>query len=298
MPELPELEIVRRILTDRLVGRRIEAVTVSPLGGPLIVRDLTGVGLVNALSQATIDEITRRGKFILINFTSHTYTLAVNPKLSGRLQLCPPAAKKAGPVHVTLSFHGPEQELRYIDRKKMGQLYLTEDLAQIPNFQKMGPEALEVSLAEFRQRLSTFRGEIKGILVRGRCVAGIGNAYADEILWHARLHPYRKRPTLTEPDIGRLYHAMRTTLQEATEAVGEAMGENIHLKPRDFFAVHTRGGHPCPACGTAISAITANQRITNFCRSCQPGGLFPGMEPTQTQDEPESGARSNPGQWD
>jgi formamidopyrimidine-DNA glycosylase len=115
------------------------------------------------------------------------------------------------------------------------------------------------------------------VLTRGEFVAGIGNAYADEILWAARLHPYRKRTRLTPEEVDRLFAAMRTTLTEAVEKVREEMQENIHLKPREFMAVHMKTGEPCPRCGTPISLIGANQRITNFCRSCQPGGLIKGM---------------------
>ena len=141
----------------------------------------------------------------------------------------------------------------------------------------MGPEPFDVTLEEFRRRLKPFRGEIKGILTRGQFVAGIGNAYADEILWTARLHPYRKRTQLTGEEIERLYDAMRSTLSEAVDKVRLEMQDNIHLKPRDFMAVHMKTGQPCPRCGTPISLVGANQRITNFCRSCQPGGLIKGM---------------------
>lgn len=277
MPELPELEVVREVLTRRLVSRRIEAVTVAPKGGPIVVRDLTGHGFAERLTGAEIQAVARRGKFLLFTLSPSGLVLAVNPKLTGRFQLCPPGAKKAGPVHVTLHFRRPEEELRYVDQKTMGQMYLTGDLADIPTFDEMGPDALEVSLEDFRQRLRSFRGEIKGILIRAPFVAGIGNAYADEILWQARLHPYRRRTSLSPEETVRLFEAMRTTLQQATAKVREEMGDDIHLKPRDFFAVHLRSGLACPRCGTTISAITANQRVTNFCRTCQPGGLIRGM---------------------
>jgi formamidopyrimidine-DNA glycosylase len=141
----------------------------------------------------------------------------------------------------------------------------------------MGPEPFEIPLDEFRTRLGRYRGEIKGILTRGEFVAGIGNAYADEILWAARLHPYRKRTQLTSAEIERLYDAMQTTLRNAIEQARAEMGEAIHLEPRDFLAVHMKSGEPCPRCGTPISLVGANQRITNFCRVCQPGGLIQGM---------------------
>jgi formamidopyrimidine-DNA glycosylase len=201
----------------------------------------------------------------------------VNPKLTGRLQLSPPGGKKAGPVHVTLQLEGVEQELRYVDQKRMGQLYLTDELSRVPTFDQLGPEPLQDSMEAFGKRLQRFRGEIKGVLSREQFLAGIGNAYADEILWQARIHPYRKAASLTPAEIEALYHAVRTVLLESIDKVREAMGEDIHLKPRDFFAVHMRGGESCPRCGTRISDIRALQRITNFCRTCQPGGLIRGM---------------------
>lgn len=277
MPELPELEVVREVLTRRLSRRAITRVTVAPKGGPIVVRDLTTRGFTACLEGAVVDQVERRGKFLTFHFTGDRPWLVANPKLTGRFQLCAPDVKKAGPVHVTLHFESPQEELRYIDTKTMAQLYLTDALEAIPTFAEMGPDALDVSLAAFHKRLRAFRGEIKGILIRAPFVSGIGNAYADEILWHARLHPYRKRTSLTDAEIDQLYESMRATLLEATVKVRSEMGEDIHLKPRDFFAVHMRSGQPCPRCGTTISAVTANQRITNFCRTCQPGGLIRGM---------------------
>jgi formamidopyrimidine-DNA glycosylase len=282
VPELPELEVVREVLARRLQGRRIERVTLAPKGGPIIVRDLTCLGFIDQVAGSVVASIERRGKLILFalqrpDAPAPALHLAVNPKLTGRLQLCPPGTKKAGPVHLTLSFDSPSLELRYIDSKIMGQVYLTRDLGLIPTFNDMGPDALEISLQEFHERLRPFRGEIKGILTRASFIAGIGNAYADEILWEARLHPYRRRTSLDAEEIDRLYQAMRNVLLSATETVRREMGEETHLKPRDFFSVHMRDGQPCPRCGTPVSSVTANQRITNFCRTCQPGGLIRGM---------------------
>jgi formamidopyrimidine-DNA glycosylase len=276
MPELPELENVREVLARRLVRRAILRVTIDPKGGPIVVRDLSGRGFAAALAGERIESIQRRGKYLMFRLAPSQLWLVANPKLTGRFQLCAPGEKKAGPVHVTIYFAQPEEELRYVDQKKMGQLYLSETLEDIPLYAAMGPEALDVSADEFAARLRTFRGEIKGILVRAEFLAGIGNAYADEILWAARLHPYRKRTSLTQDEVRALYQAMRSVLETAIEKVRLEMGDQVHLKPRDFFAVHMRGGLACPRCGTAISSVTANQRITNFC-ACQPGGLIRGM---------------------
>lgn len=277
MPELPELEIICEVLTRRVVGRKIASVMVAPKGGPIIIRNLINLKFEEILTGKRVISASRRGKYILLNLDPERIILAINPKLTGRLQLAQPGAKKAGPVHITFHFSDPDEELRYVDQKKMGQVYLTHDLSLIPMFDKLGPEALEIAREEFRSRLRSYRGEIKGILTRGSFIAGIGNAYADEILWSARLHPYRKRPSLEQQEVDRLYDALRAVLHEAIQEVRGRMGDEIHRKPRDFFAVHMKHGEGCPRCSTRISLITANQRITNFCRTCQPGGLFRGM---------------------
>lgn len=282
MPELPELEVVREVLERRVVGRNIEAVTVAPRGGPLVVRDLTHRGFAESLTGANLASVFRRGKFLVLCLEPGGLFLAVNPKLTGRLQLCPPDAKQAGPTHVRLHFDQPHEELRYVDTKRMGQLYLTTNLDLIPTFSDMGPEALDIDRQAFHDRLRPYRGEIKGMLTRSTFLAGIGNAYADEILWRARIHPYRKRTSLSPEEIDTLHDAMQTTLRESIERVRQAMGDDIHLKPREFFAVHMRGGQACPRCGTTLSAVTAQQKITNFCRRCQPGGLIRGMEAPRT----------------
>jgi formamidopyrimidine-DNA glycosylase len=277
VPELPELEVVRDVLTRHLGGRRIEAITLAPKGAAVILRDLTGEGFVRSLTGALLGGVQRRGKFLLFEFPRSPFTLAVNPKLTGRFQLCSPDDKKAGPVQATLHFAEPRQDLRYIDSNQMGQIYLTRDTGRIPTFDEMGPDALDVDLEVFQRRLRPYRGEIKGILTRAAFVAGIGNAYADEILWQARLYPYRKRTALTAEEVVTLHQAMRQTLLDSIDKVRQEMGDDVHLKPRDFFAVHMRGGQACPRCGTPISEITANQRITSFCRTCQPGGLVRGV---------------------
>lgn len=278
MPELPELEVVCEVLRRRVVGQTIDAVTLIQPGAAIVVRDLTASQFDVALMGTTIETVARRGKFVIFNLAK-PYTalhLAINPKLTGRLQLAAPTEKKLPKTHVICALSNG-LDLRYLDQKTMGQLYLTADLSQVPDYATLGPEPFDVSLDQFRERLRPYRGEIKGILVRGEFLAGIGNAYADEILWVAKIHPYRKRTALTPDEIERLYDAMLSTLREAIDKVRAEMGEAIHREPRDFMAIHMKAGRPCPRCGTTISQVSANQRITNFCRTCQPGGLIKGM---------------------
>ncbi len=277
MPELPELEVVREVLQRRVVGQTITDVELRPPGASVVIRDMSGLGFAAALTGHTLRAVTRRGKFLIFDFGAdgHSTYLVLNPKLTGRLQLAKQADKRLPKTHVVLTF-ADGQQLRYLDQKLMGQLYLTDSLESVPDFAGMGPEALEVTPEEFRQRLKPFRGEIKGILTRSDFVAGIGNAYADEILWAAHIYPFRKKNQLSSAEIDELYNSMRTTLLDAIERVRILMGENIHEEPRQFMAVHMKTGEPCPRCGAPISLIGANQRITNFCRRCQPGSLISG----------------------
>ncbi|MDR3576987.1 MAG: DNA-formamidopyrimidine glycosylase family protein [Anaerolineaceae bacterium] len=279
MPELPELEVICEVLQRRVVGQTLQAVKIIPPGGAIVVRDLSKLGFAAALSGATFAAVARRGKFLIFSFQNagQPLYLAVNPKLSGRLQLAAPAEKLRAKTDLVISLAPGGAQLRYFDAKQMGQIYLVHDLAQIPEYAALGPEALQIPLAEFRERLKPFRGEIKGVLTRGEFVAGIGNAYADEILWEARLHPYRKSTQLSPEQIEVLYTAMRVTLLGAIEKIRAEMGEAIEREPRDFMSIHMKTGQPCPRCGTPISVVSANQRITNFCRTCQPGGLIKGM---------------------
>ncbi len=153
----------------------------------------------------------------------------------------------------------------------MGKIYVARSLAEVPGLSSLGPEPLEIGPEAFRERLRLRRGEIKGILINQEFVAGIGNAYADEILWRAEIYPFLRRPQLSESEQARLYSAIRTELEEAIAWVREEMGEDISLKPREALSVHGKGGDPCPRCGARITEIRGRNRLTNFCRECQPG---------------------------
>jgi formamidopyrimidine-DNA glycosylase len=269
LPELPDLEIIREVLSPALSGQKIIGIEVVR---PLVVRDLTGRGFADSLVGRTIEGVERRGKLLILPL-SPNLNLAINCKLAGRLQHAPPTTRRLAKTHVEFLLSSGSA-LRYSDRRTMGQIYLTQSLSAIPGWGEIGPEPFDLTIEEFRDRLRPYRGEIKGILTRGRVVAGIGNAYADEICFSAGVHPYRKRTSLGDEEIGRLYDAMQSVLHDAIETLRARVGSQIHREIRDFLAVHGRGGADCPACGNTISEITARGRLTNFCRRCQPGGLI------------------------
>jgi formamidopyrimidine-DNA glycosylase len=280
MPELPDLEVIKEFLQDHIVGQEIAEVEVVR---PIVVRNLAGGDFAPRLMGQQIEQVSRRGKFLILALDSDN-CLVINPMLAGRLHLS--VARDQGPgtrerrlrktfvvLHLTNGM-----KLHYSDAKTMGKVYLTDDLAKVPGFGDLGPEALDpdLTLEFFKERLRKYRGEIKGVLTRQSFVAGIGNAYADEICWQAGVYPFRKRPRLSDEEIECLYEAMHEVLNEAIVTLRERVGTDIHVEIRDFLKVHGKGGQLCPRCGTTISEIKARQRLTNFCRQCQPGSLIRG----------------------
>ncbi len=268
MPEIPDLEAIRGFLNSRLPGVTIER---AEFIIPVVFR-VPKDDFVRTLEGNAFLETRRRGKFLVFALDSG-HRLVINPMLTGRFQYLRPQEKRRARTCMVLGLANG-WELRYADERVMGKVYLVpaERLGELPQFSEMEADALEVSREQFVQRIHRFRGQIKNVLVNHRFVAGIGNAYADEILFAARIHPYRKRTTLSDEDIERLYDAMREVLAWATDIVAEQMREELNYEERrDFLKVHRRGGEPCPLCGTRISEITAGQRITSFCRNCQPG---------------------------
>lgn len=270
MPELPDLEVLRERLAPRLVGQIIAGVRVRR---PLIVRNLLGGELYDRLSNQVFAEVARRGKFLLLRLDGGL-TLVVNPMLAGRLRYGPPLPRDRARDALILSL-GDGQELRYHDAKDMGKVYLTKDLEQVPTYAGLGPEADDpaVTLDIFAERLRRHPGEIKTALLSQRFLAGIGNAYADEILWRAGLYPFRRVNSLSAAEVAALFTAMREALAEAISILRERVGEETDVEVRDFMSVHGKAGQPCPRCGSPISEVTRERRATHFCRTCQPGLL-------------------------
>ena len=273
MPELPDLEVIKEFLQDHIIGHEIAEVEVVR---PIVVRNLAGGDFAPRLMGQRIKQVNRRGKFLILALNSGD-CLVINPMLAGRLHYAPRRERRLRKTFVILHL-ADGMDLRYTDARTMGKVYLTDDLARVPGFTDLGPEALDLSLTldVFRERLRKYRGEIKGVLTRQSFVAGIGNAYAGEICWRAGVYPFRKRPKLSDEEIERLYQAMHEVLNEAIAILRERVGADIHVEIRDFLKVHGKGGQPCPRCGTTISEIKARRRLTNFCRQCQPGSLIEG----------------------
>jgi len=273
MPELPDLTVVEEYLQRNVVG---QAIVNAEMTRPTVLRDLTGEGLTEALVGRRFTDVKRRGKLLVLGLDDGARMLVINPMLAGRVQHVRPQVRRRKRTYLILSL-SDGKELRYTDARSMGKCYITKDLESVPGLRELGPDPLDPDLTSdvFTRRLRRYRGQIKGILCRQSFVAGIGNAYADEILFRARIYPFRKRTGLSDEEMERIYWALREVLTEALRMVRERMGDDIGREDeiRDFLQVHRKGRQPCPVCGTPISEITAQRRITSFCRKCQPGSL-------------------------
>ncbi|HXU24676.1 MAG TPA: DNA-formamidopyrimidine glycosylase family protein [Tepidiformaceae bacterium] len=271
MPEIPELEAIRGFFNEQIKGKVIASAEARI---PVVFRTTTKE-LRETLPGDRFGEIRRHGKFLLFELESGR-VLAINPMLAGRFQFVDPGERLRAKTCLVIGIEGARQ-LRYSDERVMGKIYLVaaDGLSAIPGWDANGPDLMDPALTEstWLSAIKRYRGGTKAVLTRAEFVQGIGNAYADEILWEAQINPYTPRPRLNNDEMARLYHAARAVMAWATPLVRASMikGDVLDYEERrDFMRVHRLGGKPCPRCGATITEITANQRITSFCRHCQP----------------------------
>jgi formamidopyrimidine-DNA glycosylase len=271
LPELPDLTVVAEELARRVAGARVVEASAPT---PILVRATPDE--LAELEGTVLGAATYRGKFLLLPFErdGEPYrVLAAKPMLAGRFWLLD-GGKDRVRARTGLRLKLDDgRELRYVDREMLGKLYLVPPAGMdaIPGWSEMGPDADHpaLTLEAFRERIRRHPGELKSLLRNPKFVAGIGNAYSDEILWRAGLAPLRKRSSLRPEDVDRLYAAMREVLADATERLRTLVPPDIHEQHREFLQVHLRGGQPCPRCGRELRQIGGSE-ATTFCRTCQP----------------------------
>lgn len=273
MPEAPDLYVLREYLAPRIVGETITSATVLR---PLVVRNMVDAPFDEHLAGRNIEDLGRKGKLMVMRL-SDAHSLVISPMLTGEISLVEPTARLLKSTVVNMELSGGKN-LRYIDRKRMGQVYYlpSDQVGEITRVADQGPDVLDepLSIVDFKSNLKRFRGEVKGVLTRGELVAGIGNAYADEVLWSAGIYPFRKVPRLKPNDIERLHDATYRVPRDAVATLRDVYDGRHPRKDRKFLAVHGKPGADCPRCGTAVSSVKSRQRDTNFCRKCQPGTMF------------------------
>lgn len=268
MPELPEVETIKNELLPHITGRKITGVTLFWDG---VVKKPSVAEFCSRLIGQKISGIGRRGKYLVFGLAGGE-ALIIHLKMSGSLLLKPPDRF----IRAILHLDGGTK-IFFRDPRKFGAMWLVEDRNTIIN--KLGPEPLEAEFTPrvLARRLSKRTAPIKALLFDQKFVAGIGNMYADEALFRARIHPLRSGKSLSQEEIKRLRHAIQQTLSAAIKNKGASV-EN-YFRPDgqigtahfEFKVAHGRGKN-CPVCGTAIERIAVRNRGSYFCPRCQPRG--------------------------
>ena len=297
MPELPEVETVRRLLTRRIIGAVIEG---AAFPSASILKNITPEAFTKSVQGTQITEVGRRGKYLLLQLRptaagevspSHPLELVVHLKMRGSLR-AEPADETPGRYLCASLRLNQNRELRYYDMWRWGEWNLLEAgtaETTLPGLKAMGPEpfAADFTPERFAERLGRRRGAVKPLLLEQRVVAGLGNIYCDESLHRARLHPSRTVQSLSAEEISRLYTAFRAVLETAI-AQGGAYAEQQAKQQGNietFEGVYTpqvydNPGKPCPVCGENLIKFQLHGRGTTYCPRCQPGAEIPAGQDT------------------
>ena len=278
MPELPEVETVVRGLRASLPGCRI--VTVR-LGKTDFIYD--PAALERDLPGACIESVARYGKFVLLHLgpgngadgaAGERSCLVVHLGMTG--QLVPRRAEEPPLPHTHAFFALDDgRELRYTDIRRFGRLALVPEARLAHFLGGLGLDPLEATEREFRQRLAGRRAMIKALLLDQRIFRGMGNIYADESLWRARIHPVRHAARLTPAQVAQLHRAIRETLRAAIRLRGSSVSNYLDAegRPGEYqrrHRVYRREGKACPRCGTKVRRVVVAGRSSYFCPRCQP----------------------------
>jgi formamidopyrimidine-DNA glycosylase len=264
LPELPDLVYIRSRLREALVGRHVVAERVT---SPVVMRFLVK-GNLSLLLGHPLEDVVRHAHFLGFRFGG--FDLAVNPMLAGRFRLAEPGSPDEATLAFALSFDG-SVELRYLDEKSMGKAYLMAagDWNAIPGLQSGGLDVLspEFTKERFVSALKHRRDQVRVFLMDKRALDSIGNAYADEVLFEAGLHPKTPCSRLSHEEAVRLHDAIVKVLREAVDEV-ERRAQPIDVKVRDFLKIRRRD--TCPRCGGKIRVAGVRSADSWFCPTCQP----------------------------
>jgi formamidopyrimidine-DNA glycosylase len=273
MPELPDLLHIQAKLNETLAGQRVAAERVRE---PIVLR-FTVRGNLSLLLGRPLHEVARKSHFLVFRFEG--LDLAVNPMLAGRFRICAPDARQEAAMAFALGFvpldrpegGEPERELRYLDDKKMGKAYLIAagDWKAIPGMQTGGVDILspEFTRERFLSLLRHRRDQVRVFLLDKKALDSLGNAYADEVLFEAGIHPKTFCRSLSPEDGARLHEAIGRVMREAASEVARR-GEPIEVKVRDFLKIRLR--EACPRCGAKVRTAGVKGMDAYFCPVCQP----------------------------
>jgi formamidopyrimidine-DNA glycosylase len=272
VPELPEVETVVRDVRPHLSGCRIKAVGVSQKA----LRRPWSSEWEALLLGRRITGVRRRGKWILLEFDRGLF-LVFHLGMSGSLTVVDADAPVAGHTHVVIGLGRGDRQLRFRDIRRFGSATLFADRAALDRFFEesgLGPEPWDLEPGPWHERLTATDRCLKAVLLDQRVVAGVGNIYADESLFEARLHPARPGRTVTRAEAGRLRRAIVTVLERAIDRRGSSIrnyvdGSGQKGQYQEEFRVYGRTGKPCARCGTPVERVRLAGRSTHFCPICQ-----------------------------
>ncbi|MEV0713388.1 DNA-formamidopyrimidine glycosylase family protein [Asanoa sp. NPDC050611] len=279
MPELPEVEALAAYLRDRAVGHRVQRLEVSAISA-LKTYDPPP----SAVAGKEIVGAGRHGKFLDVSFSSGQpgegdIHLVVHLSRAGWLHYrdsfpgAAPLKPGKGPIAVRVRLDdGSGFDLTEAGTQKRLAAYLVTDPALVPGVAKLGPDPLSADEATFASAVKSRRGQIKGVLKDQAVLAGIGNAYSDEILHAAKLSPFAMSDRLTDAQMTTLYETTQTVLNDAvSRSVGQKAAE-LKGEKRSGMKVHARTGLPCPVCGDTVREVSFADSSLQYCPTCQTGG--------------------------
>lgn len=274
MPEIPDLEAAATYFNKRITGHKIETAELGPV--PWIVRQADPNEWRTRLPGHAFGNVYRHAKMIFFPLDSGDH-IVVHAMLAGRYQYVEPETKVRSTTGWMLTLDD-RMQVRYFDERRMGRTFVASEVEfaeKLPRWTEMGPDVMSPDLTEdaFTRILMKQRGMIKNIITNERIIAGIGNAYSDEVLWEARLHPFRKRSDIDEEGVRNLFRSIRAVMDWATPIVTQVTEEKGLPQSktyRDHLRIHSRPADAvCPRDNHRISSITSGQKETNFCRGCQ-----------------------------
>ena len=273
MPELPEVETVVRELRPHLLGRRIAAVEV----GRKRLRRRWAPEWETQLVGRKVEAVRRRGKWIVVELRGGP-CLVVHLGMTGQLFVTPAAAERAAHTHLVFRLDRGADELRYRDARRFGSATVWSSAGAVEDFfaqAGLGPEPFDLAGGRWRDSLARTRRCLKAVLLDQRVVAGVGNIYADEALFQARLHPARPGCEVGPADADRLRRAVVAVLRRAIAARGSSIRDYVGGTGRpggyqEEFRVYGRTGAPCPRCAGPVACVRLAGRSTHFCPRCQP----------------------------
>ena len=269
MPELPDVTVYVERVADKVRGQTLRGVRLPSV---FVLRTVEPP--VSALYGKSVREVSRLGKRVVLVFDDQLF-LVIHLMIAGRLHWLAPARKAARNVLAALDFDAGSLTLTEAGTKRRASLHVVSGEAALEALDAGGIEPLHCSLDAFMARLGSENHTLKRALTSPKLIAGIGNAYSDEILHRAKLSPLALTRSLDADRWRRLYDATRSVLTEWTDRLRAEAGSELPAKVtafRDDFAVHGRFGKPCPVCGTPVQRIVHADNETNYCARCQTGG--------------------------